>query len=32
MHQRLNPTSLRYQSRTAFMASYVADIGNPVDA
>jgi integration host factor subunit beta len=32
MHQRLNPTSLRYQSRTAFMASYVADIASPIDA
>ena len=32
MRQRLNPTVLRYQSRTAFMASYVADLGSPIDA
>jgi integration host factor subunit beta len=32
MQQRLNSTVLRYQSRTAFMASYVANIGSPIDA
>jgi integration host factor subunit beta len=32
MHQRLNPTVLRYQSRTAFIASYVANLGSPIDA
>jgi integration host factor subunit beta len=32
MQQRLNPTSLRYRSKTAFMASYVADIGSHIEA